>query len=462
MSEYSNPYLCGGTFFNLLLESKTNSTYIRSSLTNEYEKNTEVSFLKRLVSIFNEDIPSYKEDTLKKNTYEFKRCTLKSSGWLNFDNKALLNAFIMKYENEYISLFDKMVFICNDYEITNNKDWIVKALLELISLDDKISNKDIFYLGYTKKEANKKEILSMDSFILEEFLLCIWHFILKNRPETSSIEGEQTFYMWYDEDIDTQKHKRPKFISDIGLNYKNITVITYSDMPNADLYNSIDNDSDNSIAKPYENNNINFEYYKKKVIEKYKYVHTLVFRDKLLDIDDIYVCNNIRKTTYIDLSHQSDDSIYQKDVTSSSIFNDNDYLIIEGAGGLGKSMMLRHLFLDALNNYENTLILPVFLNLRDFSEKHIDFLGFFIDITKEFLSDKEKESDILLHYYNSGNLMFLLDGLDEMSESNRELFFKTFHSYLTKHGNKFIITSRPINKFNLIANFKICYIEPIN
>ena len=63
MSEYSSPYLCGGTFFNLLLEAKTNSTYIRSSLTNEYEKNTEVSLLKRLVSIFNDDLPSYKEDT---------------------------------------------------------------------------------------------------------------------------------------------------------------------------------------------------------------------------------------------------------------------------------------------------------------------------------------------------------------------------------------------------------------
>ena len=462
MSEYSSPYLCGGTFFNLLLEAKTNSTYIRSSLTNEYEKNTEVSLLKRLVSIFNDDLPSYKEDTLKKNTSDFKRCTLKSSGWLNFDNKALLNAYNSKYQNDYISLLKKMHLICCDYEITTNKGWIVKALLKLISLDNKISETDIFNLGLSKKEVTKKEILLMDSFILEEFLLGVWNYIITIRPETNSIAGEQTFYMWYDEDIDSQKYRKPKFISDIGNNYNNITVETYMDITSTDSDTSI-KDNNSLSDKVLLNNSFDFDSYKDNTIERFKYVHTLIFRDKLLDIDDIYVCNNIRSTEYIHVNYQDDnESIYQKNITSSSIFNNGDLLIIEGAGGLGKSMMLRHLFLDALENYESTLLLPVFLNLRDFNEEHNDFLGFLIDATKEFLSDSDYNSEILLHFYNSGKLMILMDGLDEMSESNRVLFFKTFHSYIKKQSNKFIISSRPINNFNLISNFKIIYLEPLD
>ena len=54
--------------------------------------------------------------------------------------------------------------------------------------------------------------------------------------------------------------------------------------------------------------------------------------------------------------------------TVATIAQHTKFAIIIGTGGLGKSMMMRHLLLNALANFDDLKLFPVFVPLKDYDE----------------------------------------------------------------------------------------------
>lgn len=59
------------------------------------------------------------------------------------------------------------------------------------------------------------------------------------------------------------------------------------------------------------------------------------------------------------------------DATVKTLCNCSRFIIISGSGGLGKSMMLRHLLLNSIINYTPGGVIPVFIPVRDYQKRNI-------------------------------------------------------------------------------------------
>lgn len=105
-------------------------------------------------------------------------------------------------------------------------------------------------------------------------------------------------------------------------------------------------ESKSEKAKP------NFVPYMKKVKEKYNMIKTLLYSDQPKPFYDFYVCNDIERRIPVSSKFGSSYRIsIIGNATVKSLTECSKYVILAGTGGLGKSMMMRHLLLNSIENY---------------------------------------------------------------------------------------------------------------
>jgi len=129
--------------------------------------------------------------------------------------------------------------------------------------------------------------------------------------------------------------------------------------------------------------------------------------------------------------------------------------VLRGQAGMGKSTLVKHLAYTITQEMRADMLegfLPVMVILKDFSGILIDKLkkssGIFSfdDILKAYLEKVEcgLSWEVVEEYMAQGWALFLLDGLDEVSESIRPDLVKILGSfYLKNQNNRFLITGRP-------------------
>ena len=126
------------------------------------------------------------------------------------------------------------------------------------------------------------------------------------------------------------------------------------------------------------------------------------------------------------------------------IANDQQYLMVLGAPGSGKSTFLRKIGLDALRGkkqgYQHNCI-PVFLELKRFTDRKIDVKQIIIE---EFKTCKfPKAEQIATKALVKGKLLILLDGLDEVPTKNLDSVIDTIQDFVDIYDkNRFIISCR--------------------
>jgi hypothetical protein len=124
--------------------------------------------------------------------------------------------------------------------------------------------------------------------------------------------------------------------------------------------------------------------------------------------------------------------------------NDAQYLMVFGGPGIGKSTFLRKVGLEALKgnqgNYQHRLI-PVFLELKKFKESEINIQAF---IEKEFtICGFPDVQENVSKKLKKGELLILLDGLDEVPTENRENVIDKIQDFVDLHKkNRFILSCR--------------------
>ena len=124
--------------------------------------------------------------------------------------------------------------------------------------------------------------------------------------------------------------------------------------------------------------------------------------------------------------------------------NQEKCLMVFGEPGIGKSTFLRKVGLEAMkgNNekYQPNLT-PVLLELKHFKEEQIDIQAL---IQKEFkICGFPNVEKAIPDKLNKGELLILLDGLDEVPDANTNNVITTIQNFVDQHNkNRFIISCR--------------------
>jgi len=113
-----------------------------------------------------------------------------------------------------------------------------------------------------------------------------------------------------------------------------------------------------------------------------------------------------------------------------SVFVKSKYITIIGTAGSGKTMLMKHVFLNA---YHKTFKIPIVIELRHLNEYNGDIIDYIYNIIlEEKITPNEK---ILEKVIATGSFLFLLDGYDEIYSSNKSKRTKEIESFVDKYSN---------------------------
>ena len=225
--------------------------------------------------------------------------------------------------------------------------------------------------------------------------------------------------------------------------------------------------ADNIISAEYNRTNTatisnnTFEPYLGRACQKLRWLKPLEEDAGL--IKDLYVCNNLGKTAaafpyrvrgnYIENATLPTLQHYDK-------HTETNHILIIGACGYGKTLMLQHLFLDAAAQASETKKLPVFAEIKDFMPRDNDLKTFLLNSIKKY--DPDFSNDLFDELLTCGSVQILLDGLDEMDPQETRFFQQKLSEFQALYSqNQIIITSRQCAALRGIRLFSKLYIHPL-
>lgn len=131
---------------------------------------------------------------------------------------------------------------------------------------------------------------------------------------------------------------------------------------------------------------------------------------------------------------------------TQNLLNINNKLIITGTGGLGKSLLLKHIFLDTA---QYGYYIPILIELRKFNRQGKKDISLYRAIY-QVLSDNgfKLEDEYYSYSLNAGGYVILLDGFDEINREKADLVYEQIKNFSSKYNkNYFIVSSRPSERF---------------
>lgn len=188
---------------------------------------------------------------------------------------------------------------------------------------------------------------------------------------------------------------------------------------------------------------------------------TMLYAETPHPFYDLYVCNDISYVKFRNIGendYKAEKNI--SNVTIDKLKTESTYSIIQGIGGIGKSMLLTHLFLSSARQVDTTHNIPILLLLKNYSDTTCGIVDFLFKSVSEYDSDIS-QSDILTALQNK-QLIILLDGMDEIQSSIRDSFNQDLEAFIKSYpDNTIIMTSRPINQFVSYTKFSVFDIKPL-
>lgn len=143
--------------------------------------------------------------------------------------------------------------------------------------------------------------------------------------------------------------------------------------------------------------------------------------------------------------------IQYKDQTISTanvqdILDINSKLIVTGIGGIGKSLLLKHFF---LNIAQYGRYIPVLIELRKFNQLDSKEISLYNAIYQNLSDNGFKLEDKYYKYsLDAGGYVILLDGFDEVNRDKAQKVFDQIQSFSQKYNkNHFVVSSRPSDRF---------------
>lgn len=172
--------------------------------------------------------------------------------------------------------------------------------------------------------------------------------------------------------------------------------------------------------------------YSKSIHERIK---TLLYRHVSKSIYSFYESIGLKR---------SGEDIDTSDI--NNILKIGNKLIITGTGGVGKSVMMKHFFLNTL---QNTRYIPILVELRglnEFEEKNVSIIDYIYNIMETLRFKLEKK--YFEYSLETGCYVILLDGFDEVkNELSKKVTSEIFALSEKYPNNHYILSSRPLDEF---------------
>lgn len=205
-------------------------------------------------------------------------------------------------------------------------------------------------------------------------------------------------------------------------------------------------DSSTVDIEKIEEFSVNFKEYLERSYKDYSSARTLVFGNQQKLLKDFYyplelVSGKIRiKTTG-----------YPRELLP--IFKK---VLIVDSGGMGKSTVMKWMFINAIRASEG---IPIFIELRRLSKDN----SLIDEIVNQINPlNKRISRQLLLDLIDKGNFIFFFDGYDEIRSADKSAVTKDITSFISKAAkNEFIITSRPDNIEGIFSDFRTFSIKPL-
>ena len=184
--------------------------------------------------------------------------------------------------------------------------------------------------------------------------------------------------------------------------------------------------------------------------DKYDRVSTLVYKGVSRPFYDLYVPGALSL---------NGETI--EDTGIKGILAIGKNIIFTGTGGQGKSMLMRHLLLDAISAYDETGLMPIFISVKDFDGLIPDIL----QCAHAFIRNlwPELSMDELQTMFIDGKVLLLFDGLDEIRPQLLSSFTSALNEFQDRYlNNAVILSSRPYDNFNSFSQCVPTKLEPFS
>ena len=182
----------------------------------------------------------------------------------------------------------------------------------------------------------------------------------------------------------------------------------------------------------------------------YKKLKTLLYDKTPRDFYSFYVCNNLK---------HNETTLENIDV--AKLCSISNFIIISGIGGLGKSMMMRHLLLNAVDSYNDLRLLPIFIPLKDYCGATSDLYSYVYSRVNQF--DENITSEQLNDALDSGSCFLLFDGIDEVKSDQILPLVQEIEKFSNRYSQSyFALSSRPFQQFVALSKFSELELQPFN
>ncbi|MFP3667780.1 hypothetical protein SB717_21785 [Priestia sp. SIMBA_032] len=177
---------------------------------------------------------------------------------------------------------------------------------------------------------------------------------------------------------------------------------------------------------------IAFEKYLKSAVNKFSKTKSIIDKHKPVYIYDFYVDIDVKCGEDIISTEKVDQLLeYSKKIT------------IFGTGGIGKSTLFKHLF---LNTIRTTDLIPIFLELKYINDKNINDKEYNLeDFIYESLVNLNfsLEKELFIKSLYSGNYIIFFDAFDELNSDKKSFVHKEIERITNKYGdNYYLVSSR--------------------
>lgn len=164
-------------------------------------------------------------------------------------------------------------------------------------------------------------------------------------------------------------------------------------------------------------------------LDKISHVKTYLFNENAVDFESIYVPLSLRyEKKKIELPEKVE-----------SIFKISNCITILGHAGSGKTMLMKHSFLNVLQNGNH---IPIIIELRRIDNTKMNLAEYISSLV--FKLNLARNESIFSRLMAEGHFIFFFDGFDEIALAQKESRTAEIEEFVDRYSkNYFMLTSRP-------------------
>lgn len=163
----------------------------------------------------------------------------------------------------------------------------------------------------------------------------------------------------------------------------------------------------------------------------------------LVKLSNFAVCDRL---TLRNFEEQISELEFEEKISGLEAVKRHSKLLVLGKPGLGKTMFLKYIAIQCISDRSKADQVPIFLTLKDFAEAENQ--PTLLDYSKQLFQEYGVEdTQVVETLLSQGRLIVLLDGLDEVKESDDSRVLKQISSFTERfYKNSFVMTCRTAAK----------------